>query len=88
MYIYTQSADRAVSSFVDSSAQHKEMRLDLIAMKDEILKTGLNQARANFARVLKLQAMSEAQCSGKARPQESALPNTKERSEILNKTKT
>ena len=60
------------------------MRLDLIAMKDEILKEDLNQARANFARVLELQAVSEAQCSGKARPQESALPNTKEGSEILN----
>ena len=53
------------------------MRLGLIAMKDEILKADLNQARANYARVLKLQAVSEAQCSSKARPQESALPNTK-----------
>ena len=30
------------------------MRLDLIAMKDEILMADLNQAHANFARVLKL----------------------------------
>ena len=55
--LYTQSADRTVSSFVDSSVQHREMRLDLIAMNNEILKADLNQARANFARVLELQAV-------------------------------
>ena len=36
IYIYTQSADSTVSSFVDSSAQHRGMRPNLIAMKNNI----------------------------------------------------
>ena len=51
-------------------------------MKDEILKANLSQARANFARVLKLQAVSEVRCSGETQPQGSAVPNTKEYSEF------
>ena len=35
IYIYTQSADSTVSSFVDSSAQHRGMRPNLIAMKNK-----------------------------------------------------
>ena len=58
------------------------MRLDLIVMKDEILKVDLNPACANFATVLELQAVSEVQCSSKARPQKSALPYTMEGSNI------
>ena len=34
-HIYTQSADSTVSSFVDSSAQHRGMRPNLIAMKNK-----------------------------------------------------
>ena len=43
----TQSADSTVSPFVDSSAQHRGMRPNLIAMKNlkKILKPNLNQAR-------------------------------------------
>ena len=35
IYIYAQSADSTVSSFVDSSAQHRGMRPNLIAMKNK-----------------------------------------------------
>ena len=47
---------------VDSSVQHREMRLDLIAMKNEIHKADLNQANANFARMLELQAVLYMLC--------------------------
>ena len=41
-----QSADSTVSSFVDSSAQHRGMRPNLVAMKNTIFpKPNLNQAR-------------------------------------------
>ena len=42
-YRATQSADRTVSSFVDSSAQHRETRPNLIAMKIHFPKPDLNQ---------------------------------------------
>ena len=50
----TQSADSTVSSFVDSSAQHRGMRPNLIAMKNKILKAKFKPGSSYLARVLKL----------------------------------